>query len=167
MLYILLQYHFIALSWPQSMLFFYTSGSDAWDLLSETEGQCRRGLRERTKMAKSKNGDGTEWPDAGAKCWDALVCFLNSNHRTLCHDPSFVNTVCLLYTWLYYIIRSAEALVFFFKEIYLRQKRHWGKPCVDCDGGGRGATAWTAARVGICRRRISACFRVFVTPPER
>lgn len=51
-----------------NVVVFYTSGSDACDLLSETEGQCRRGLRERTKMAKSKNGDGTEWPDAGAKC---------------------------------------------------------------------------------------------------
>lgn len=46
----------------------YTLGSDAWDLLRETDGQCRRGLRERAKMAKSENGDGTEWPDAGAKC---------------------------------------------------------------------------------------------------
>lgn len=37
-------------------------------LLRQTDGQCRRGLRERAKMAKSENGDGTEWPDAGAKC---------------------------------------------------------------------------------------------------
>lgn len=74
--------------------------------------------------------------------------------------------VPFVHMWLYYIMRSAEALVFFFlKEIYLRWKRHRGKPCVDCDGGGRGATAWTAACVGVCRRRISARFRVFVTPP--